>query len=170
MFLLLPILFSGSFQAQNYEFEAPKYINVQFALPDGTPDRKKPVNSWQEVRRSRRLVFSYTNGVETPQKTSFRIGMIGSVQIQDSSPLPPMAVPFSLPSPNEPVLHINRPRNCYVITNKEVPAKQTLLIYSIAESRYEVEFRFLGGKEYLRWRSTESIVGYEEQSLPLNRS
>ena len=156
-------------QPPTHEFEKLQYQNVQFALPDGSPDRTKPVNSWEEVRLSRHAVLTSSNATDAPHKTSFRIGQIGSVNTSQSSPLPADAPAFTLPEPGENVLHIHRPRNSFVMRDVEVAPGQKKIVYSVLESRTKAESRFFKGKEYVRWRTSESIIRYEEVNLPINR-
>lgn len=120
MLLLMSALCTSQAQPLDHEFEKLQYHNVQFALPDGSPDKTKPVNSWEEVSLSRHAVLTSSNATDAPQKTSFKISQISSINSNQSSPLPAGAPAFTLPEPGEKVLYINRPKNTFVIRDVEV--------------------------------------------------
>lgn len=141
-----------------------RYENVRFAQADGTPDRTKPENYWEEVRRGRTQIYVYSNGLSTPVKTSFRHSVIGSFTAYDSGILPASASAFTLPAPTEKILHINRPKQVYVMRDAVVPAYSSKILFEINESVTKVESRFYRGKEYLRWQTMQSVIGHEEET------
>lgn len=144
------------------EYDKLNYQDVQFALPNGQPDRSKPVNSWIEVRLSRRLLTSFSNGVDTPQSQHFSSRSIGSIYRYESEPLPKGVQPFTLPEPGSPVLNIHKPKSTYVSSREMLAPMHKHTVYAVDQARTQIEYRFYKGKEYLRYETTNSILRYEE--------
>lgn len=170
MFIAVTALWSLCVQTPDPDFERPKFTKVLHALQDGTPDRTKPINSWEEVRMSRRLVFSFSNGLEKAAKTSCRFQTIGSDTVVESEPLPIGAPAFTLPGPDHKTLHINRPKSSFVIRDVEVPSMTTRQVFAVSETRLKVEFRLYRGKEYIRWQSIDGVLRYEEALVPFQQA